>query len=283
MKEIEALKAIAEKFNLVSSSKLTDEERCQLACDRHNKEQGTLNESDGYNCSECNNNGFRYKPYYDEVYQIWTEMAVPCKCQKTRKVLRRLKRSGLQDAIHKTFDSYEADTEWRTKLKGMVMQWLSEKGKWLYIGGAPGSGKTHLCIAAMLKLLKQGKEVYYMLWREDVPKLKSLVTEHEEYDKMISELKNVDVLYIDDMFKTGRTENGARQRPTVADINIAFEILNHRYVTNKVTVITSECSITELIDIDQALAGRIVEKSGSYCVSLKGKDKDWRLKGGTTL
>ena len=165
----------------------------------------------------------------------------------------------------------------------MVMKWLSEKDKWLYIGGATGSGKTHLCVAAMLKLLKQGKEVYYMLWREDVPKLKSLVTDHEEYERMISEIKNVDVLYIDDLFKTGRTESGAKQRPTPADINLAFEIINHRYVTNKVTVITSECTSNDLIDIDQATAGRIVEKSGAYCVSLKGKDKDWRLQGGTTF
>lgn len=280
---MQALKEIAERFNTAPFSKLTDEERCQLACDRHNKEQGTLNESDGYNCSECNNNEYRYKPYYDEIYQMWTEMAVPCKCQKTRKVLRRLKKSGLQDAINKSFKNYETDTEWRKKLKEMVMKWLSEKDKWLYIGGSPGSGKTHLCIAAMLKLLKEGKEVYYMLWREDIPKLKSLVTEHEEYERRMSELKNVDVLYIDDLFKTGRTENGAKQRPTAADINIAFEIINHRYVANKLTVITSECTTTELVDIDQALAGRIVEKSEPYCVSLKGKDKDWRLKGGTTL
>jgi DNA replication protein DnaC len=166
----------------------------------------------------------------------------------------------------------------------MAMQWTQEQnGQWMFIGGATGSGKTHLCVAAMLNLLKQGREVYYLLWREEIPKLKSLVAEYEDYERMISELKNVDVLYIDDLFKTGRTESGAKQRPTSADINIAFEILNHRYVTNKVTVITSECSVADLIDIDQATAGRIVERSGRYCVSLKGTDKDWRLQGGTTL
>jgi hypothetical protein len=64
----------------------------------------------------------------------------------------------------------------------MVIKWLEQDGRWLYIGGATGSGKTHLSVAAMLKLLKRGKEVYYMLWREEVPKLKSLVNEHEEYE-----------------------------------------------------------------------------------------------------
>lgn len=281
---MESLKAIAEKFSGASSSDLSDEEIVKLQCERHNKEQGSLNETDGYSCSECNNNGYVFVPKFVETYGHWQEVATPCKCQKVRKVLRRLRKSGLQDAINKSFKTYEANTEWRAKLKEMVMTWASEQdGGWLYIGGATGSGKTHLCVSAMLQLLKQGKEVYYMLWREDVPKLKSLVTEHEDYERMISEIKNVEILYVDDMFKTGRTESGARQRPTPADINLAFEIINHRYVTNKVTVITSECSVSDLVDIDQATAGRIVEKSGKYCVSLKGRDKDWRLQGGITL
>ena len=276
---MESLKEVLGKCNTESSSNLSEEEMCRRRCESNNKIQGTL---EGYNCTECNNNGFTYEPRFIEGYG-WQETAVVCNCMKIRNVLKRLKKSGLEDAIHKKFDTYVTDTEWRVQLKGMVLNWLKQEGSWLYIGGATGSGKTHLCVAAMLKLLKQGKEVYYMLWRKDAPKLKSVVNDVDAYEKMMSELMNVDVLYIDDLFKTGRTETGASQKPTVADINLAFEIINHRYVTNKVTVITSECVMSELIDIDQALAGRIVEKAGPYCVSLKGKDKDWRLKGGVTL
>lgn len=279
---MQALKEIAERYITEQSSKPSDEEICKRKCELRNREEEE--DRDGYHCDICHNKEYIYEPRFNEFYGTWSETAIPCKCQKVRKVLRRLKKSGLQDAINKSFKSYEANTEWRKKLKEMVMQWVTEQnGQWLYIGGAPGSGKTHLCVAAMLKLLKQGKEVYYMLWREDIPKLKSLVTDHEEYARKMNEIKNVDILYIDDLFKTGRAESGAKQRPTGADINIAFEIINHRYVTNKLTVITSECTTTELVDIDQALAGRIVEKSEPYCVSLKGREKDWRLKGGTTL
>lgn len=277
---MQSLKAIAEKFSTASSSNLTEEEMCKLKCDRRNKEREE--DKDGYDCSICHNKEYVYEPRFNEFYGAWQETAIPCKCQKTRKVLRRLKKSGLQDSIKKSFDSYQTDTEWRVKLKDMVLNWLQQDGRWMYIGGATGSGKTHLCIAAMLKLLKRNREVYYMLWREEVPKLKSLVNDHEEYEKRVSELKNVDVLYIDDLFKTGKADR-ATQRPTEADINLAFEIINHRYVTNKVTVITSECTTTDLVDIDQALAGRIVEKAEPFCVSIKGKDKDWRLKGGITL
>lgn len=277
---MQSLKEIAGMFNMAQSSKLTEEDMCKRKCELRNRE--VEEDKDGHDCPICNNKEYVYEPRLNELYGAWQETAIPCKCQKIRKVLRRLKKSGLQDSIKKSFDSYQTNTEWRAKLKGMVLKWLDQDGRWLYIGGATGSGKTHLCVSAMLKLLNQGKEVYYMLWREEVPKLKSLVNEHEEYERRVSELKNVDVLYIDDLFKTGKTDR-ATQRPTDADINLAFEVINHRYVTNKVTVITSECTTTDLVDIDQALAGRIVEKSEPYCVSLKGKDKDWRLRGGTTL
>ena len=42
-----------------------------------------------------------------------------------------------------------------------------------------------------------------MLWRDEIAKIKSVVTDFLEYKKLTDELKKVDVLYIDDLFKTG--------------------------------------------------------------------------------
>ena len=267
------------------SSNLTPEAECQRLCDISNSTAGDLNELDGHNCEKCKNRGFVYSPASYEYFgrQIWYENAVPCSCQTIRKVLNRLNRSGLRDVMNKySFLSYSTDEPWQQKLKSMVCGFLESADKWLYIGGAPGSGKTHLCTAAALQLLKRNQEVYYMMWREEAPKLKSLVND-EEYGKLLKVIKEVDVLYIDDLFKTGRTERGEKQRPTSADINLAFEIINSRSVANKRTIISSECTDTDLIDIDQALAGRIIERAQPYCISLKGKDKDYRLKGNITL
>jgi DNA replication protein DnaC len=122
-----------------------------------------------------------------------------------------------------------------------------------------------------------------MLWREDAPKIKSSIKDSEEYVRLVEPLKTVDLLYIDDLFKTGRSDTGEPQRPTVADINLAFEIINHRYTAGLTTIISSECTDAELIDIDQAVAGRIIERSRKHCISLKGKEKDYRLKGNVTL
>ena len=100
-----------------------------------------------------------------------------------------------------------------------------------------------------------------------------------EYEEKLDFYKNVDVLYIDDLFKTGRSSSEVKQRPTQADINLAFEILNARYIRKKITIISSECTISDLIDIDEAIAGRIKQKCGEFCININpDRNKNYRLK-----
>lgn len=251
---------------------------------KYNDSEGEKHLEDGYECDLCKNKGFISVVKEGQLgfYEAMTE----CKCMKIRRAIKRLDRSGIKDAAKRcTFGNYQATEDWQKTLLNTARSFVtSHSDRWLYFGGCPGSGKTHLCTAAAMTLLKQGKEVYYMLWREDAPQLKSLqVSNMDEYTSRVEHLKTVDVLYIDDMFKTGRGESGARQRPTSADINLAFEILNKRAITGKTTIISSECTDEELVDIDQGLAGRIIHQSRPYFMSLSGKDKDWRLKGTTRL
>lgn len=251
---------------------------------RYNESEGDKHLEDGYECNICKNKGWMSEVREGPIG--WYETMVECKCMKIRRAIKRLDRSGLKDAAKKlTFKNYETTEPWQEKLLQAAMKFAEHpEDRWMYFGGCTGSGKTHLCTAVSMHLLRKGKEVYYMLWREDVPQLKSLqVSNMEEYTKRMDLLKTVDVLYIDDMFKTGRTESGAKQRPTSADINLAFELLNKRAITGKTTIISSECTDAELIDIDQGLAGRIIHQARPYCMSLEGKDKDWRIKGTTTL
>lgn len=54
---------------------------------------------------------------------------------------------------------------------------------------------------------------------------------------------------------------------TDKDINLAFELINHRYLdSTKSTIISSERTMEELMSIDEALGGRIYEKSRGYCL-----------------
>ena len=78
-----------------------------------------------------------------------------------------------------------------------------------------------------------------MLWRDIAVKLKSVVNDFNEYERLISPLKNADVLYIDDFFKTGKDRVGNTMRPTEADCNLAFEIINYRYNQRGINAIIS--------------------------------------------
>ena len=117
-----------------------------------------------------------------------------------------------------------------------------------------------------------------MLWRDDVVKIKGAVTDHDEYSRLMDEYKNIDVLYIDDLFKTGKADDNTVQKPTGADINAAFEIINYRYNNpSLLTIISSELSQDELIDIDEAIGGRIYEKSTAFSIG-KNRDRNYRIK-----
>lgn len=157
---------------------------------------------------------------------------------------------------------------------------LRRKGR-IFITG--NSGKTHLCTAICGAMLKSDKSVKYMLWRDDITKIKSNVTDAKAYESLITEYKNEEVLYIDDLFKNGKGNDGKVQPPTGADIQVAFEILNYRYNNPKlITIISSERDLYALADIDEAVAGRISEMSfkNGYGFNIKSDmKKNYRLKG----
>ena len=89
---------------------------------------------------------------------------------------------------------------------------------------------------------------------------------------MVEPLKRVKVLYIDDLFKTGKG-----QQPTTGDVNLAFELINARYNDSRLlTVIASERSINEILDIDEGVGSRIYERAKEYYADLRGR-KNWRM------
>ena len=102
------------------------------------------------------------------------------------------------------------------------------------------------------------------------------VVNDENYQEMISKYKDAQVLYIDDFFKV---RNG--EKPTTGDINLAFEIINHRLLEkDKITIISSEKTLDEIMDYDEATMSRIYQKAGSYKFNIgKDRSKNFRLNG----
>ena len=191
-----------------------------------------------------------------------------CECMAKRRSMRRIRKSNMEDMLLRyTFSSYETPDEERMKIKSAALDFANGNSGWFYIAGQSGSGKTHICTAICSRLIDRGKEVYYMRWRDESRQLKGMLNT-EEIEKPLEKLKRVPVLYIDDFFKGGAND---------ADVRMAFEILNARYNDTRLrTVISSELPIRNLLGIDEALGGRIWERSNGY--RLTAPKENWRLR-----
>lgn len=254
----------------------TPEEKAQQDADALNEIVGNMHEADGYECGKCLNRGHVH--YASGIYTTRAE----CECMTARRSIRRMQSSGLGKVINKyTFARFRVDEEWQTKVKTTAEAFTADNDpRWFYIGGASGAGKSHICTAICRNFLTT-QTVHYMLWEEESVELKGIVTDAEAYGRRMDRLKNVDVLYIDDFFSGRKERNGDTALPTFADVRLAREILNHRYVNGKTTLISSEWYSMEVFEIDNALGGRIVEMCGPYCLNIKrGAAKNYRLKMG---
>ena len=241
----------------------------QRRAERANQDVGNLNERDGYDCPLCRNRG-----YFHRVRADSSTYVEECSCMPIRRNRLRLRESGLEDmAGRQTFDSWQCDEAWQEEAKTKAQDYADHPDGWFLACGPCGTGKTHLCTAICAELMAQGTEVRYVLWREFAPQAKAAVNDQYEYSRLVTPLKEVPVLYIDDLFKTGKG-----QEPTTGDVNLAFELMNSRYNdSSKVTIISTERSVSELIEIDEAVGSRIYERSKGHSYNFDGK-KNWRLK-----
>ena len=254
----------------------------QFKVDCDNKQPGDLNKLDGYDCPICKNRGIIYK--VDEYLGSYRQIVADCKCKPIRSSIMRMKRSGLEDVIKKyAFEKFEATEPWQEAVKNQAMAFAKNPVGWFFIGGQSGCGKSHICTAICRALLLDGNEVYYMKWRDDISKLKAMTLDAEAREKMLDKIKNTKVLYIDDLFKTGQNPDGTAPRPTSADINLAFEIINHRYCKKDlITIFSSEMEMADLIDIDEATGGRICEKAVTLNIA-KDRSRNYRTRNAMTI
>ena len=203
---------------------------------------------------------------------------------KIRRCVWEMEKSGLKNIIReKTFEAYSTTEPWQKQLKDGANAYADHPEGWLLFCGQSGSGKTHLCTAVGRNRLLAGDEVRYMPWREKISEIKGMSLDNERRADILHGFKTAQVLYIDDLFKTGRAADGS-SNPTGADIGLAFEIINHRYINHLPTIVSTEKTPQELVEIDEATGSRIIEMAGGNVYSI-GRDqkRNYRLRGVVTV
>ena len=280
---MEAITAILKKQGLDTMFNMSPREYEQFKVDDWNATEGNEHEKDGYNCPVCKNRTTIAK-LVENPNGTFTHCFADCKCVETRRSIMRMKRSGLKDIIKDyTFDKFVATEPWQQSIKAAAMEYAKHPDGWFALCGQVGSGKTHLCTAICREFLLAGRKVIYMLWRDEIVKIKANVNDAEAYSALIDRFKTADVLYIDDLFKTGKKEDQQNQKPTPADINAAFEIINYRYNNpDLLTIISCELTEDELLDIDEAVGSRIYERAKAITIA-RDRRRNYRIRNAVTL
>lgn len=241
----------------------------KMMLDFENGRVGSMTEC---NCEKCKNKGYIFQ-LNEDGFMIARE----CTCMPERQYIRMMEASGLGDVYKKyTFDAYKENTDFRRTCKQLALRYAAdESNSWLIFSGQSGVGKTHLCTAICSELAKRGRRIVYVQWKRVFSRLLQTKFKEAEQDQHFDELLSADVLYIDDFLKTPDNV-----RPTDEMLSYALEVINSRYVADKKTILSSEFFISDIEKFDEALGGRITEKSrGSKIQVIRGEGRNYRLEG----
>lgn len=214
------------------------------------------------NCPNCNDTGY---------VSIDSRTARECECLQQKRLEKLFQSSQITPAFReKTFTNFDPD-------RPEPIRKAFEKAKsyglngWLSLLGQPGSGKTHLSMAVCNELINKGVPVLYFQHVEGMKEFVSMLSEKRDISPKKERMKQVDVLYWDDLFKPPK-------EPTSFEIDLAFEVLNYRYLNLRPTIISSERTPNELLAIDEALGSRILERSKGHLAVIQGIECNYRLK-----
>lgn len=201
----------------------------------------------------------------------------PCRCMTVAYSRHLLEACGLDKLAERcTFSSYVPREEWQRGVKEKALEYAANwRRNSFFISGPTGCGKTHVCTAICNAAVQDGASLRYFRWVEDGARIKALITDAEAYKREVDALAGCDLLYIDDLFKTDCSS---------ADLRLAYEVINSRYVAGKPVVISSERSLPYIGGLKgkdgEAIAGRIFEmcQKGRFCLAIAGDGKNQRLR-----
>lgn len=175
------------------------------------------------------------------------------------------KNFSLEDKPKIIKDAYECALEYYKEFEHV----RGNRKNSIALMGQPGAGKTHLLTAIANNLMqKKNVPVLYFPYVEGFNDLKD---DFNKLEEKLEHMKNIDLLFIDDLFKpTGRER---KPRATEWQIEQMYAVINYRYLNYKPIMVSSELTVDEMADVDEALGTRIYEMCSDFTVVIKGDRK----------
>lgn len=176
-------------------------------------------------CNVCNDTGYIITPQVN-MQPIIKE----CMCRQKRRLKAEWQERGFNaDCNELTLSKFDGNrNRVSKKMKSISEDYISnyegiqfEKNNSIAFLGEPGTGKTHICIAIALELLKKGFKPVYFPYRDCIDMLIDLrISNKAKYDFKLSKYQKCNILFLDDVFKCGYTD---------AELRLLYKIVNYRY------------------------------------------------------
>lgn len=204
---------------------------------------------------------------------------IKCECADRQLAIDRMNRSGIiEEDRNRTLADYNTFGEKALQeAKETVKRYMvafptikAERNNSLLIMGRSGSGKTMLGIIAAMHIIKaHATGLRYVSYRDMIMHLKQNIMDEYKYNLELQKLYDAPVLFIDDLFKGKITES---------DVSIMYGIINARYLKRMPLIISTECSVDRLMEIDEAIASRLIEMSKGHIIMFGADIKNYRMR-----
>ena len=218
-----------------------------------------------YKCKKCKDTGLVSAG--TGLYDTFKE----CECVIKERNKKNIERANYSELFeNRDFSNYVTDTRARKCLKEKCIEFLQQdEFKTIALLGNVGCGKTHLAVSILKELAGSNKNVNAINYTELTRKLSSNANDEVAYFNILGKYTSTPVLLLDDMFKGKISE---------ANIKQMYDLINTRYENKRITIITSERVISELMQIDEAIASRIAEMAGEKFLLNITKMSNYRIK-----
>lgn len=211
-----------------------------------------------------------------------------CRCVEISIIKGYWENYGINPGEIKSIEQYEAYNKIGISVKQKAVNYINfyneickKENNWFGVFGQPGSGKSHIVNAigaALLERKEQPVRVVYMPYLEVMRELKANAMDDEYYTKLINRYLRGEVLIIDDLFKDKVKNGKVAFDLSEADIKHVCPIINHRYLNKAPTLISTECTPNMLLDLDEAIGGRIFERCDNNITIFIGSEFNYRMK-----
>lgn len=184
---------------------------------------------------KCKTHGYIRRPAYDKLRQQYYIVCAPCPQASSERdqnqVVARVECSGIPERFKDaTFDTFTVmGVPGNVGVAKSMAEECAKKDFSLILGGAPGTGKTHLAVAMAKVQLAKGKSV---IFSPIINLLNNLKKGFEE--------GNVDVI-MDSVRKAGFVvlDDFGAQKDTDWVVEYVFGLIDDRYCAKRPTVITT--------------------------------------------